>query len=79
MPRNKLTDLNDILFEQLENVVTAEGDEEIKMQISKAKVVASLASNIIDTANIALEVSKIKLEYGENLKGSLIPQLEYHE
>lgn len=79
MPRNKLTDLNDLLFEQLENLVTAEGDEEIKMQISKSKAVASIASNIINTANISLEATKIKLEYGDNLKGSLIPQLEYHE
>lgn len=79
MPRNKLMDLNNILFEQLENLVTAETDEEIRLQISKSKAVSSIASNIINTASISLEATKIQLEYGENFKGAVIPQLENHE
>ena len=79
MARNKLMDLNDLLFEQLENLVTAEGDEEIRMQISKSKAVSGIASNIINTASITLEAKKLQLEYGQNLEGSVIPQLENHE
>ena len=79
MARNKLMDLNNLLFEQLENLVTAEGDEEVRLQISKSKAVSSIASNIINTASISLEATKIQLEYGENLKGAVIPQLENHE
>lgn len=79
MPRNKLMDLNNILFEQLENLITAESDEEIRLQISKSKAVSSIASNIINTASISLEATKIQLEYGENFKGAVIPQLENNE
>lgn len=76
MPKNTLMDLNNLLFEQLENLVTAESDDEIKLQISKAKAVSGIASNIINTASISLEATKIQLEYGENFKGAVIPQLE---
>lgn len=79
MPRNTMMDLNNLLFEQLENLVTAEGDEEVRLQISKSKAVASIASNIINTASITLEAKKIQLEYGSNLEGPVIPQLENHE
>lgn len=79
MPRNKLMDLNDLLFEQLENLVTAEGDEEVKMQINKSKAVSSIASNILHTADVTLRAKEIQLEYGQNLQGAVIPQLENHE
>ena len=74
MPRNKLMDLNDLLFEQLEKLVTAEGDEEIKNEINRSKAVSGIATNIIATANLSLEAKKIQLEYGVE-ESSLIPQL----
>lgn len=74
MPRNKLMDLNDLLFEQLEKLVTAESDEEIKNEISRSKAVSRIATNIIETANISLEAKKIQLEYGVE-ESTLIPQL----
>lgn len=76
MPRNKIMDLNDLLFEQLENLITAESEDEVKLQVSKSKAVSSLATNIINTANISLEAKKLQLEYGTNLEGPIIPQLE---
>ena len=74
MPRNKLMDLNDILFEQLENLVTAEDENEIKMEINRAKAVSGIATNIIETANLSLQAKKIQLEYALE-DNSLIPQL----
>ena len=79
MPRNKLMDLNDLLFEQLESLVTAETTEEIDIALKKSKAVSSLASNIINTASVALEAKKIQIEYGMNEGAGLIPQLENHE
>lgn len=75
MPRNKLMDLNDILFEQLENLVTAEDEDEIKMEINRAKAVSGIATNIIETANLSLQARKIQLEYALD-DNTLIPQLE---
>lgn len=74
MPRNKLMDLNDLLFEQLEKLVTAEGDEEIKNEINRSIAVSGIATNIIKTANLSLQVKKIQLEYDIE-ESSLIPQL----
>lgn len=74
MPRNKLTDLNDLLFEQLEKLVTAEDDEEIKTEISRSKAVSSIATNIIETAGLALKAKELQLEYAIEDK-PLIPQL----
>jgi hypothetical protein len=70
-------DLNDLLFEQLESLVTAETNEEIDVALKKSKAVSSIASNIIATAHLTLEAQKVKLEYGK--EGNLIPQLENHE
>ena len=79
MPRNKLMDLNDLLFEQLENLITAETNEEIDRVLKTSKAVSSLASNIIATANLSLEAQKVKLEYGLEDRTTLIPQLENYE
>lgn len=72
--KNKITDLNNLLFEQLERLIDAESDEEVSQEINRAKAVSSIASNIVSTANLSLEATKIQLEYG--LQSPVIPQLE---
>lgn len=74
--RNKITDLNNLLFEQLEKLIDAESEEEVAKEINRSKAVSSIATNIVNTANISLEATKIKLEY--DVKGPLIPQLGNH-
>lgn len=64
MPRNTLMDLNNLLFEQLENLIEAEDSKEIDVQVKKAKAMKEVASVIVDNANTQLQAAKIQLEYG---------------
>ena len=63
--KNKLSDLNNHLFAELERL----GDEEIKgedleFEVKRAKAVTDVANRVIDNARLAKEVVELKLEYG---------------
>lgn len=73
--RNTLTDLNDLLFEQLEKIVDPDDDiteEEMKLEIEKAKVVEKIASNIVHIADVSVKATKLKLDYGET---TVLPEI----
>jgi len=60
MAQNKLSDLNNHLFAQLERL----GDEGVKgeemdMEIKKAKAIGSIAGQIIKTAAVTLQAAKM--------------------
>lgn len=62
--KNKLTDLNDHLFAQLERL----GDEKLTGQklateIERSKAVAGVAAKVIDNANVVLKAEEMRLEY----------------
>ena len=62
--KNKLADLNNHLFAQLERL----GDEEIKgdaltEEISRAKAITSVAQQIVNNGNLVLNAIKTKGEY----------------
>lgn len=61
---NKLTDLNNILFEQIErlNDDDLQGDA-LKQQIKKSRTIESIAGMIIANANTVLKAEKLKMEY----------------
>ena len=72
--KNTLGDLNNHLFAQLERL----GDEDIKgedlnEEISRAKAVTSVASQIINNGNLVLKGRALQLEYGvgENGEGKV--------
>lgn len=77
--QNKLSDLNNHLFAQLERL----GDEEIKgdmltEEIGRAKAVTDIASQVIANANLSLKAQALMCEYGlVNAKGDkkMPPQL----
>lgn len=59
--KNKITDLNDHLFAQLERL----GDEDLKdealaKEIGRAKAISDVASRIIDNAKLALDATKLQ-------------------
>jgi len=75
--KNKITDLNDHLFAELERL----GDEELagddlQSEITRAKAIADVSGKIIDNAKLALEATKLQVEYGSRQKISLPEMLE---
>lgn len=74
--RNKLTDLNNYLFEAIERLTDDSlSEEELQTEIVRANAVKGIASTIIDNGKLALEVKKHFDEYGEG-KNLIIPLLE---
>lgn len=59
MGKNKLTDLNDLLFKQL-NKLSNESTkgEALTEEIERSKSVGSIARSIIDNATLALDAQK---------------------
>lgn len=63
--KNKLTDLNNHLFAQLERI-NEEGlsDEKIKAEVQRSKSVIGLGKEIINNARLALDAERLRLDYG---------------
>lgn len=62
--KNKLTDLNDHLFRQLErlNDESLNGDE-LQGEISRAKAITDVSKHIVENASLQLEAIKLHAEY----------------
>lgn len=63
--KNKLTDLNNHLFEQLERL----NDEDLKgenleIEMNRAKAIAGVAQTIINNGDLILKAQKQYAEYG---------------
>lgn len=64
MARNKLNDLNDHLFEQIERINDDDlTGEELDEAINKAKIISQLANRVIDNARVVLAAEKHKAEH----------------
>lgn len=63
--QNKLTDLNNHLFEQLErlNDESLTG-EALEQEIGRAKAITSVSSQIIANADLNLKAVEMQLDYG---------------
>lgn len=74
--KNKLTDLNDHMFAQLErlNDETLSG-EEIEKEIERSKAVTGISKTIIDNARLALQAEQFKAEYRGYSDSSIPPML----
>lgn len=61
--KNKLIDLNNHLFLQLERIgdESLEG-EQLASEISRSKAITGLASQVVANANLALQAEKLKKE-----------------
>ena len=59
--KNKLTDLNDHLFSMLEKLDDDEvTGEKLDEEINRAKAITSIAGQIINNANLALNAKKFQ-------------------
>ena len=73
--KNKLTDLNNHLFAQLERLSdeSIKGDE-LKQEIARGKAVAGVAAQLIEVGKLALDAAKFQQDFGR--QGALPPMLE---
>ncbi|WP_018692498.1 hypothetical protein [Algicola sagamiensis] len=57
--KNKLTDLNNHLFAQLERLNDEDlSDEELQMEIARSKAISGVAQNIVSNAKLALDAQQ---------------------
>lgn len=78
MAKNKLSDLNDHLFAQLERLndetISA---EEMKNEIEKAKAMEGIAKSIIETSKTVLDAATLNFKFREaGYQPNDIPLLE---
>ena len=69
MTQNKLTDLNNILFETLEKLNDDErvfNEDNLEQEIQRSKAITSVAKTVIDNAKLMLDATKHADEYGYN-------------
>lgn len=75
--KNKLADLNNHLFEELERLNDEEltGDK-LSQEITRAKAIAAVASQIIEMHNTAIEAQKVISEYSGDTDMKLLIDLK---
>lgn len=67
--KNKLTDLNDYLFAQLERLADEDlAPDAVKAEISRAQAVVQVADKIVDNARLQLDACKLVAEHGDRIK-----------
>lgn len=65
--KNTLNDLNNYLFEQLENINNYSlTDEELDKEIKRSEAVQKVARTIIDNANLVLQAKRHADEWGDS-------------
>lgn len=74
--KNKLTDLNDHLFAQLERLSDEDlSKEEIETEVRRGDAIVAVADKIIQNAALQLKGAALIAEYGE-IAGKNIPMIE---
>ena len=64
MPKNKLVDLNDHLFAQMERLNKEDmSPEEMESEIARTKAMCGLAGTVIDLGRLDLEGWKLRAEF----------------
>lgn len=65
MPRDKIKNLNDILFAQLERLDDEElTDEQLSKEIKRSNAINRVSTQIIASARLQLEAAEMANEYG---------------
>lgn len=76
--KNKLTDLNNHLFEQLERLNDeALKGEDLEKEIERSRAISSISKDIISNAGLQLQAVKLSVEYPALKRDGLTPLLGY--
>lgn len=63
--KNKIQDLNDHLFAQLERLNDEDlTQEQLEKEIQRSKAVTAVSNQIINDAKLALDATRLQVEYG---------------
>ena len=70
--KNKLTDLNDHLFAQLERLSDEDlTPEQIEVEVKRTEAIVSVADQIIQTGNTALKAAQLVAVHGDRFRNDL--------
>jgi hypothetical protein len=70
--KNRLTDLNDLLFAQLERLTDESlSSDQLAQEISRTTSVVQVADRIVDTAALQLQGAKLIAEHGSGMLKAL--------
>ncbi len=73
--KNKMSDLNDHLFAQLERLSDEDfSPEQIEREVKRSGALVSVADQITGNAELKLKAAKLYAEHGEKILGHL-PQI----
>lgn len=56
--KNRLIDLNDMLFEQIQNIQDPEENTNLELEIKKSAAISQLAGNVIEIHKLAFKASQ---------------------
>lgn len=63
--KNRLSDVNDYLFEELERLNDEEElEKDFDKEIKRAKAIVDISRTIIDNAHVTIKAKKLQQEYG---------------
>lgn len=77
--KNKMSDLNNALFEQLERLQddeTLKDEQAFKREIERSRAVVGISSQIIKNASLTIQVAKVVAEYGEGARQAVAGLIE---
>lgn len=74
--KNKLTDLNDILFETIERLNSEDlKPDQIESEIKRAGAIVQVADRVVNNAKLQLDAAKLIADNGGDLRKRLPPTL----
>ena len=74
--KNRLTDLNDILFAQLERLTDETlAPEAIEQEVKRTQSVVQVADRIVENARLQLDAAKLIADSGADMRKRLPPTL----
>jgi len=73
--KNKLTDLNDHLFAQLERLTNEDlSPEQIEAEVRRTDAVVAIADQIVGNAELALKAARLYADHGDKIL-PMLPQV----